>query len=159
MALRLLAFAAASGRVASVLFVVNELRDWRISEAASQSIDKAVIWVGRQIDDLQPDVVVTEDVNETRHKGDLAKSIIYAVSCLAEDRHLLNPQIKRQHNYANKYEEADVIAALYPELESWRPNWRRFHDNEPRSTVLFEAMAYALYILQDPTKNLGAAMG
>jgi hypothetical protein len=159
MALRLLAFAAASGRVATVFLVGNQLMDWQISDQASKSIDRAVAWVGRQVAELRPHVIVTEDLAEPCPKGARACEITEAVSELTEALELLNPRVRRHHDYANKYEEADAIAAFYPELKPWLPDWRRFFENEPRNTVLFEAMSYALFILQDPPKRLGAAMG
>lgn len=159
MALRLLAFAAASGRVATAFFIGNRLTDWRISDRAAKSSEQATAWVTRQIKDLKPDVIVTEDAKLSKRKGDTARSITEAVSELAESLHLLNPRVRRHHDYANKYEEADAIAGLYPELMPWLPKWRRFFENEPRNTVLFEAMSYALFILRNPGQQLGAAMG
>ena len=72
---------------------------------------------------------------------------------------MLDVSVIREQAYANKYEEAEAIAGRYPELQTWLPKKRRFFENEPRSTVIFEAMALALIILRDPARQLGAAMG
>jgi hypothetical protein len=159
MELRLMAFAAASGRVAIVFFIGKKLMDWRISDSASKNPDQAITWIERQIGVLKPDVIVTENTALAHRKGDTARSITEAVSQVAEKLRLLNPRVRRHHDYINKYEEADAIAELYPELKSWLPRWRRFFENEPRNTVLFEAMSYALSILRDPSRHLSAAMG
>lgn len=159
MELRLIAFAAASGRVATVFFIGKQLMEWKISDCASKSADHAMAWIERQIEELKPDVIVTENPTLASRKGVVARSIIEAISYLAETLHILNPRVRRHHDYANKYEEADAIAELYPELKRWLPKRRRFFDNEPRNTVLFEAMSYALSIMDDPSPQLGAAMG
>lgn len=159
MELRLMAFAAASGRVAMVFFVGQQLMDWRVSESASKSADQAEAWTETQIKALKPNVIVTENTAQTHRKGENARSTIEVVSEVAKTLNLLNPRVRRQHDYANKYEEADAIAELYPVLKQWLPKRRRFFDNEPRNTVLFEAMSYALFILRDPSRHLSAAMG
>jgi hypothetical protein len=55
--------------------------------------------------------------------------------------------VPREHRYPNKYAEADALVDRYPELAPWKPMKRRFYDNEPRNTVLFEALALADQIL------------
>lgn len=159
MKLRMASFAAARGRVACVFFIGDSLMDWRISDRASQSVEKARTWMEQVFAELHPEILLTEDTRFSEKKSEHVKSIIDAVSRLGEDHQLLNPRIRRQHDYANKYEEADVIAERYPELKPWLSGWRRFFENEPRNTVLFEAVSYALYILRDPSSRLGAAMG
>ena len=159
MELRLLAFAAASGRSAIVFFVGEQLMDWRISECAAKSADQAKVWIERQIEALKPDVIVTENPTQASRKGEISRSIIEAVSWVAERLQLLNPRVTRQHQYANKYEEADAIAELYPDLKPWQPTRRRFFENEPRNIILFEAMSYALTILGEPPRQPDVAMG
>lgn len=160
MSLRLLSFAVASGKIAHVFLIGETLQDWRVSDAPMKGEDKALAWATRYITDFEPDVILTEDVRYANKKGEPAKLLIEAISSLAEERQLLNPRIRRQHEFANKYEEADAIAARYPELAPWLSRqWRRFFDNEPRNTVLFETMSYALYILRNPTPALARAMG
>ena len=160
MALRMLSFAAASGKIAHVYLIGDQLHDWRISDAPRASEAKAIAWVERQLEELQPNVVLTEDIRFAKKKGDPARQLTDAISRLAEDRGLLNPRIKRDHAYANKYEEAEAIVKHYPELKPWlSKRWRRFFDNEPRNTVLFEAMSYAMFVLRNPTPALARAMG
>jgi hypothetical protein len=50
--LRVLAFAAASGRVGSVLLVGDRLLDWQISDKAAESGMEAATYVQRLINDL-----------------------------------------------------------------------------------------------------------
>ncbi|MFN3889610.1 MAG: hypothetical protein ACK4MV_04365 [Beijerinckiaceae bacterium] len=160
MPLRLLAFAAVSGRAAFVFFVANKLRDWAISPTAAESPDRAVAWVAGQVEELGAEVIVTERTDFAYQKGDPAKAMIDAVARLAEDnRQLLDARVRRERPYANKYEEAQAIAAIYPELTPWLCDKRPFHKHEPANMVLFEAMALALEIIRDPTRSLAAAMG
>jgi hypothetical protein len=158
-ALRLLAVAAATGRIAYVYLIGDRLMDWRISDKASHSPEDAENSVKRWILALQPDVVVTEiPVSKTR-KGDNTRHLIDAIAKVAEEAPLLDIQVTREQVYPNKYVEAAALAKRYPELEPWVPRPRRFFDNEHRNTVLFEAMALAQSILRNPSTTLGAAMG
>lgn len=62
----------------------------------------------------------------------------------AAHNHLLEVGVPRKQGFANKYAEAEVLVERYPELAPWKPEKRRFYDNEPRNTVLFEALSLAL---------------
>ena len=145
-ALRVLAFAAATGRVGSVFLVGDELVDWHISNKAADSGGDAAAHAQTLINDLRPDVVVTEELDSAKHKGKQALAVIAAITRTAEHNHLLDVSLPREHRYANKYAEADALAERFPELMPWKPMKRRFYDNEPRNTVLFEALALALQL-------------
>lgn len=159
MTLRLLAVAAAAGRVGVVFLVGNKLMDWGVSDAAAKSRQQATTWMQELINELDPDVVVTEKLQAASRKGVAARDITEALARVATDSAALNVEVVREQVYDNKYEEAEAIARMYPDLEPWLQQRAHFYDNEPRNTVLFEAMAYALFILRDPAKHLGAAMG
>jgi len=96
------------------------------------------------INDLMPDVIVTEELESAKHKGKHTLALIAAIARTAEHNHLLDVSLPRDHHFRNKYAEADALVEQYPELAPWKPMKRRFYDNEPRNTVLFEALALAL---------------
>ena len=145
-ALKVLAFAAATGRVGSVFLIGDQLMDWNISNKAAESSRDAVVHAQSLITILGPDVVVTEEPESARHKGQHTLTLIAAIAQTAEDNHLLEVSVPREHRYPNKYAEADALVERYPELAPWKPVKRRFYDNEPRNTVLFEALALALQL-------------
>lgn len=153
-ALRLLAVAAATGRIAYVYLIGDRLMDWRISDRASESEADAALAAERWIETLQPDVVVTEELATAHRKGANAKRLIAAMTDVAENGKILSVRVPREQLYENKYVEAATLAVHYPELQPWVPRKRRFFDNEHRNTVLFEALALAQIILQDPTPAL-----
>ena len=159
MAIRLLSFAATHSRIAYAFFVGDRLTDWRISDRAAGSTEKAARWARKLVKELRPDVVVTEKPYPASKKGDNTKDLIDAIAVVATEHELLDAKVTREQAYRNKYEEAEAIAGWYPELKAWVPKKRRFFENEPRSIVVFEAMALALEILRDPAGRLGAAMG
>lgn len=159
MSLRLLAFAAVSGRVAYVFLIGDRLWDWRVSDTAAKSTGDAASWARCQIDDLVPEIIVTEQIAFAAKKGEPAKEVIQAIGQLAEDTRLLDVRIKRERPYQNKYEEAEAIAESYPLLTNYVPQKRWFADHEPRHMVLFEAMALALSVIRGPSTQLAAAMG
>lgn len=146
-ALRLLAFAAATGRVGSVFLVGDKLVDWHISNKAAYSGVEAAAHAQALINDLKPDVVVTEEWDTARHKGKHTLALIAAIARTAEHNDFIDVSVPHEHRYPNKYAEADALVELYPELGPWKPVKRRFYDNEPRNTVLFEALALANQIL------------
>jgi hypothetical protein len=94
--------------------------------------------------EFAPDVVVTEEVLLARHKGQRSIALIEALTHAAERKGLLTMTVPRQHNYLNKYAEAEALVERFPELIPWQPKRLHFYDNEPRNTVLFEALSLAL---------------
>lgn len=145
--LRVLALAAARRRVGSVVLNGGTLLDWRISDKAADSTECAVAHVEKMIAEFQPDVVITEEVTTVRHKGKSTLAIIAAMGEAAEQNGHMAITLPREYRYANKYAEAEALVERLPELAPWKPERLHFYDNEPRNTVLFEALALADQIL------------
>lgn len=145
--LRVLALAAARRRVGSVVVDDGTLLDWRISDKAADSPECAVAHLEKLIVEFQPDVVITEEVATARHKGKRTLALIAAIGEAAERSDLMAIVLPREHRFENKYAEADALVARFPELAPWKPERLHFYDNEPRNTVLFEALALADQIL------------
>lgn len=142
-----LAMAAATRRVGYVYIVGRQVKDWLISRKAALSTVHAVEVAQQWINKHKPDVVITEKITPDTHKGQTTQAIIQALAHNAAHNYLLDISIERRQPFANKYEEAAVLARHFPELLPRVPPPRRFYDAEPRSTVLFEALALALPIL------------
>ena len=159
MTLRILAFAAAYRRVAYVLLIDRELKDWRISEKAAGSPVEAAAFAQKWINELKPNVVVTERPGAARKKSEGTRVLIAAIAQTAEHNYLLDIEVPRAHRFRSKYEEAVALVERYPEIAGWLPKKRRFFDNEPRSTVLFEALALADEVQSGPTFTAAAALG
>ena len=153
-ALRLLSIAVGSGKVAYVYLVGDQLMDWRISDRASVSPKTAARMVQTWISDQRPEAVATEKIDTAKRKGDKTKELIAAMAKVAANNYLLDVSVAREHPFANKYEEAAALADRYPELLPWVPKKRRLFDNEPRNTVLFEALAQALVVLRGPKPSI-----
>jgi hypothetical protein len=158
-ALRVLAIAVASGRVGYTFLTVDRLRDWGTSDKAAKSPSQAAEATQEWINYLKPDVVVTEQLDAVCRKGIKSKNIIAAIARTAEHNYVLDVSVPRKHDYQSKYEEAEALAIQYPDLRDWVPAKRRFFDNEPRNTVIFEALSMALTVLRSPSTQLAAAMG
>ena len=154
MARRLLAIAAATGRVGYVFFIGKHLTDWRVSEKAAKSSEKAAGEVEKWINQLQPDVVVTEKVGRRAKKDGKTLEINAAMARTAEHNYLLDVAVERDPVLPNKYDEAKAQAKRFPEIAAWLPKKRRFFDNEPRNIVLFEALTLAESILNGPMPAL-----
>lgn len=143
---RVLAVAAATGRIGMVFLIGNRLMDWQISGKAAKSPDLAARFAASIIHSHHPDVFITEKIDAARNKGDKAKALVAAMAGIAAENALLDIAVERPHDFPNKYAEAAVLIERYPEIAAWQPT-RRFFDNEPRNTVLFEALALALHML------------
>jgi len=156
---RILAVAAASGRVGYAFLVGDMLRDWHVSYTAANSPTKAAEEAQKWINRLKPDVVVTEKAEEATKKGKKTKAIIGAIARTAEHNYVLDVSVARAQDYANKYEEAEALAVQHPEILPWLPAKRRFFDNEPRNTVLFEALSFANTVRRGGSIGLAAMMG
>jgi hypothetical protein len=156
---RYLAIAAASGRVGCVFLIHGELRDWQISGSASRSPESAAGQAQRWITRFEPEVVLTEKTADLSRKGERTKAIIAAIAATAAQNHVYDVSVVRVQRFKNKYEEAAALARLFPEIADWLPPSRKFYDNEPRNTVLFEALALVRDVFEDPTTAIAASMG
>ncbi|MFC1320520.1 MAG: hypothetical protein G8D88_19600 [gamma proteobacterium symbiont of Ctena orbiculata] len=150
-ALNILSIAAASRRVGYVFLINGKLKDWRISEKAARSSEDAAYVSQQWINELKPEVVVTEKLENALRKGDKTKAIIAAIARTADHNYLLDVSVERSHEFKSKYEEAVALAKRYPEVAAWVPKKRRFFDNEPRNTVIFEALSLAEIVLRGKT--------
>ncbi len=159
LSLRVLSLAAAYGRVGSVFLIDDELKDWRISRDAASTIEDATAFAESLIKDLRPLVVVTEKYNEKSKKSEHTHEIIKAIASAAKANNVLSMPIERPREYKNKYQEAEALVRMYPELDPWLPEERKFHDREPMNTVLFEALALADAARKKGAIGLAAAMG
>ena len=120
-ALRLLAVAAAHGRVGAVFLIGNDLMDWQMSSKAAESNVEAAAFAQTLINDFTPDVVVTEEIDTAQHKGKHTLGLIAAIARTAEHNHVLDVAVPREHRYPNKYAEAEALIEQYPELAPWKP--------------------------------------
>ena len=146
--LRVLALAAATGRIGHVLLVGERLLDWGLSRRAAKGPELAAHHAQKLIDDLKPDVVVTENFAKTSTKGSKTRSLIDAIGRVAERAKLLDTKVTRPQEFHNKYEEAEHLGVLFPEISAWVPKPRRLWEPEPRTTVLFEALALACVVVE-----------
>lgn len=159
-ALSVLAIAVASGKVGYVYLQGGTLRDWGITVKAAKTGSDLVGFVQGLINDLKPDVVVTEDHTAGCRKGARAKRLIATLAELASHNAVLDVSVERPRNHPSKYEEAQELAARYPEIAGYLPaRKRRIYDFEPRGMVLFEALALAEEVIKGPPTRLAAAMG
>lgn len=145
---RVLAVAAASGRISYVFLVKGQLYSWQISRRASESPEVAAKMVQKWIKQLRPEVVVTETITKLCRKNGATISIIEAIAQVAAEAPLLDVSVPRPHRYRNKYVEAAALADQFPELRPWVPKPRKLWDSEPRSTTLFEALVLALEVVE-----------
>ena len=147
--LKVLAIAAATGRIGHVLIMGERLLDWGMSIRASRSPELAAAHARKLIETLNPDVVVTEELSKSSTKGEKTRLLLAAIADVALQIKLLDIRAKRPHEFPNKYEEAAYLATRFPEIAAWVPKKRRLWEPEPRATVLFEALALGLRVISE----------
>lgn len=156
---RLMAFAVAGRRIAYVMFVGTDLVTWQVSRRLRGSDRSRTDILTEWIEDFGPDAVVCERLGDNSRKGRLARRSLKAISALCSDRYILQVAVPRIQTHANKYAEAAELTARYPDLGPWCPKQPRFFEQEPPNVLIFEALALALAVLEDPTPTLAQALG
>jgi hypothetical protein len=156
--LSILAIAVASGKAGYVYLSDGTLQDWGITVKAAKTCSDLVGFAQGLINDLRPDVVVTEDCGKGSRKGANTRRLIQSVAELASHNAVLDVAVPRLRRYPSKYEEVQALATRHPELAGYLPaSKRRIFDFEPRSMVLFEALALAEEVKGGPLTQLKAA--
>ena len=140
----MLSVAAATGKVGYVYLMNGTPYDWGISVKASGSTEAVYGHVKKWIDYYRPDYVVTERIGKNNRKGEFSRAIADAIARAAQDSLVPHAYVDRVQTYANKYDEAEALAARFPELTDWIPKRRKLWEPEPRKTIIFEALALAL---------------
>jgi len=159
-ALRVLSIAVASGRAGYVFIQGTEMLDWGLTVKATRSASDLVGFVQELINELKPDVLVTEDCADGGRKGRGTRRLISAIADIASHNPVLDVSVTRSKRYNSKCEEAIAMVNRYPALAGYRRKRpRRVFDFEPRNMIVFEAVALAEAVIHGPPEQLAAAMG
>lgn len=159
-ALKVLSIAVASGRAGYVYLQGTKLLDWGITVKGVKDLSEIAGFVQSLINELKPDVVVTEKCDEASRKGQKTRELIHAIAETASHNYVLDVSVPRVQNYQSKYEEAQHLVKKYPDLIGYLPaRKRRIFDFEPRNMIIFEALALAEQVIFGPPDTLAAAMG
>lgn len=143
---KVLAVAAASGRVGYVYLERRILKDWRLSRKASEGTEEASAYAKSWIDRLRPDAVVTQKITKGCRKGAKTRDLIEVINTVAANEYLYDVSVTRPSSSPNKYAEAATLAEEFPALRPWVPKPRQLWESEPRETIYFEALVLALQV-------------
>lgn len=160
MALNVISLSVRSGAVAYVYLDQGQLRDWAISTTVSGSRSDLVAFVQTLINELQPDVVVSEKCDHRCRKGPKTRELIASIAALASHNYVLDVSVPRPAVSTNKHDEAKDMVSRHPELIGYVPKRKpRIYESEPRNLLIFEAVALAEAVTHGPPEQLAAAMG
>ena len=155
-----LAIAVASGKAGYVYLSDRKLNDWGITVKATKSDDEIGQFAQTLIDDLNPEVVVTEKCDDQSRKGENTRALIQAIAATASNNHVYDIAVPRPRRFPSKYEEAAYLAERYLDIAGYLPKQkRRIYEFEPRGMIIFEALALAEAVIYGPPEALAAAMG
>lgn len=155
---RLLAAAAATGRVGYVFFVDGQLYDHDLSKKAFQNTNLAAAVFQKWIGKFDPDVVIIEKLTEASSKGERSKEIVKTLSLIASHNHLYDIAITANRQGRTRYEQAVHLAHIYPDIAPRLPKKHKFYDSEDRAMVLFDALTLAHLVLESPAIKLASGM-
>jgi len=141
---RVLAMSAASGKVGHVLVLNDRVVDLGMSAKASKGPTEARTYAMQRIELLRPDVVVTELLMRTTKKGDKTRSIIEALTSVANVANVSSMEVARGRSQANRFEEATDLAQMFPAMRRYLPKVRKPWESEPKTLIYFEALS--LYV-------------
>ncbi len=139
---RILALAARYGRIAFVYIKNGQPKDWALSCKGYKSGVNAASMTGSWIAKYEPDVVILEDPKSIERKGRDTRSRLRSMLRVADRSSAMVAKTRREQMHKNAYVEAKALAEVFPQMADKLPV-RRFYDTEPRSLVLFEAVALA----------------
>lgn len=154
-----MAFAVAYRKVGVILLEGAQLTYCDLSTKAARECAFTKKFAQDMIAMLQPDIVITEDVEAAIYKGQHTKQVTSVIADVADNSEALAVTVARERGFRNKYEEAAHYASKYPQLVPLKPKPRRSFDKEPRITVIFEAVALAEAVRRNPTPQLANALG
>ena len=149
---RLLAVAVASGKMAYVFLIDGKLKDWHCSRSASLSPPNGRSLLRNAVARLEPDLVVTEDPFKPTRKYGGSKEILQALAQELIDSATPHHLVQRDQQFANKYEEAQVLAKRFPGIAPWLPGTPKIWEAEPASAIYFEALSMAVAIVDGGDK-------
>ena len=139
--LRVLGAAASFSEVAFVYFEAGDLRYWGIHRRTVRTFDKAFALALRWIGKYEPLLVIVPDYGEKSRKGARARALIDVVAAAADHTSIVCIRAERPRTTTNKYEEAALLAVIFPQLAPRVPPPRKPWDTERRGIILFEAVA------------------
>lgn len=140
---RVLGIAVSSTRIGYVLLANDKLVDWGVSGAATDSPKKAAAKTKELIDLLKPEAVITELPGSNKRKRGKTLKLMEAITCAAQASSTTSVTTTRLRRFKDKYQEAQALAAEFPELAPRLAKKPKIWLSEPRRMILFEALALA----------------
>jgi hypothetical protein len=138
-----LSVAVSTGRVAYVYLEDHVPRRWGMSRKAAKDPCTAARIVGSWVDDLAPDLLVSENPERANRKGFGVRAILEVIGEVFEQAAGLNMCLTRVQPFENKFEEAQVLVRRYPMLKHLCPQKPPIWMPEPRNISYFEALSFA----------------
>lgn len=136
-----LGVAASFNKMSFVFFRRRDLGDWGNSHKGVEGLDAAFGLATTWFRHYKPSILVVPEYGERSRKGRTARSLIEAVAAAADEAGVEVVRMERPRTHANKHKEAVALADRYRQIEGWVPKHRRAWEDEPRTSLMFEALA------------------
>ena len=144
---RTMALASRTKRLAFLVFVGQELKDWGCSWQGAQSPEAAGKQFKHWLHKYKPDRVVFEHIKSAKRKGPRQQLILKELHKVARNRRISFHRVERQKTFSNLYQEAFELGARFPVLKHLVPNKPRIWQAEAANLVYFEALDLAAPVI------------
>lgn len=146
-----LAVAVASGVMAYVYLVDEDLKDWGSWRSQTADHGKARSLIRDLIARYEPETVVTEDPDRDCAKAGDALKLLQVIAQDARDQAGHHVRIVRNQSDQTKHDEAKSLAARFPAFAPMLPEEPKLFVREERRMILFEALSLAVAADGPPT--------
>ena len=140
--IRTLSVAVATRRVAAVFLLDGKVKVTKLSRTAANCPIQATETIEDWVASFAPHFLISENAETAIRKGAHSKRILEVVAdCFTEaaGKHIL---VTRIQNLSNKYEEAEALVRLHPEMTEKLPEHPPIWEEEPHRISLFEALSF-----------------
>jgi len=136
-----LAVAARTGRLGSVVIDDGALIIWDTSEKAASSEALAAKKLRSWVKEFRPDCLVTENPDTAGQKRGAQIPILKSFAAVGDDLPILNLVVTRKRLFKNAYLEAENFGNQFPDIAHLAPKKPAIWEREPYQLVCFEALA------------------
>lgn len=144
---QVLAFAVNSEGAATVFLVDGRLKDWRRwrRDISAGPLTRSKLLL--TLYELEPDAVVTEDPDNGCNKWGQSLTVLRTLVQAVEDEPVRVIHVRPTLRHRNRHEEAYALLLRFPQIDTQTPKARTAYDIDPRNLLFFEALSYAVAII------------
>lgn len=139
---RVLSFAVSANGCGLIVLEAGRLLHWEALRRAMASPQRARSALREAVSMYGVTVIVHEDPDRRCRKQGQSLELLRLLAQAAADEPVRSVRLVREQRYVDRYEEAEALAAAFPEFKQWLVPAQRPGQRAPRSFAYFEALSY-----------------